>query len=91
MPILQRTPLNTAPSCTRPIVISIGFRGSEWRTHWATDMKLILYFAATFQRMFCLNKRRPVKVNNRPLGLRPGLNYESYAELLEQVEGSFHR
>jgi len=34
---------------------------------------------------------RPVKINTRPLGLRPGLNYESFSELLEQVEGPFHR
>ena len=33
----------------------------------------------------------PVKLNTRPLGLRPGLNYESFSELLEQVEGPFHR
>jgi Ribbon-helix-helix protein, copG family len=34
---------------------------------------------------------RPVKFNNRPLGLRPGLNYDSFSELLEQVEGPWHR
>ena len=34
---------------------------------------------------------RPVKFNTRPLGLRPGLNYDSYSELLEQVEGPWHR
>lgn len=34
---------------------------------------------------------RPVKLNHRPLGLRPGLNYESFSELLEQIEGPFHR
>lgn len=34
---------------------------------------------------------RPVKFNNRPLGVRPGLNYDSFSELLEQVEGPLHR
>ena len=34
---------------------------------------------------------KPVKFNTRPLGLRPGLNYESASELLEQIEGPFHR
>lgn len=36
-------------------------------------------------------QNRPVKINARPLGLRPGLNYDSFSELLEQVEGPFHR
>lgn len=36
-------------------------------------------------------KQKPFKVNARPLGLRPGLNYDSFSELLEQVEGPWHR
>jgi hypothetical protein len=36
-------------------------------------------------------KHRPVKFNTRPLGLRPGLNYDSTSELLDQIEGPFHR
>ena len=35
--------------------------------------------------------QRPVKFNTRPLGLRPGLNYDSASELLEQIEGPFRR
>lgn len=33
----------------------------------------------------------PFKVNAKPLGLRPGLSYDNIGELLEQVEGPFHR
>jgi len=33
----------------------------------------------------------PFVVKSRPLGLRPGLNYDNIGELLEQVEGAFHR
>jgi plasmid stability protein len=39
----------------------------------------------------CSVQIRPVKINARPLGLRPGLNYDSFSELLEQVEGPLHR
>ena len=35
--------------------------------------------------------QRPVKFNTRPLGSRPGLNYDSTSELLEQIEGPWHR
>ena len=35
--------------------------------------------------------RRPVKVNNRDLGLRPGLSLDNIGALLEQIEGPLHR
>jgi len=44
-----------------------------------------------------LNSRRQIKsvkpfiVRARPLGLRPGLNYDNIGELLEQIEGPLHR
>jgi hypothetical protein len=37
------------------------------------------------------SKQEPFKVNARPLGLRPGLNYDSASELLEQIEGPWHK
>jgi len=37
------------------------------------------------------SKQKPFKVNARPMGLRPGLNYDSTSELLEQIEGPWHR
>jgi Ribbon-helix-helix protein, copG family len=36
-------------------------------------------------------QKRPVLLNTRPMGLRPGLNYNSTSELLEQIEGPFHK
>jgi hypothetical protein len=33
----------------------------------------------------------PFKVKARPLGLRPGLNYDKISELIEEAEGPFHR
>jgi hypothetical protein len=33
----------------------------------------------------------PFRVKPRPLGLRPGLSYDNIGELLEQIEGRFHR
>lgn len=33
----------------------------------------------------------PFKVRARPLGERPGLNYDCIGELLEQVEGPFYK
>jgi hypothetical protein len=36
-------------------------------------------------------KEKPFKVKTRSLGLRPGLNYDSTSELLEQVEGPWHK
>jgi hypothetical protein len=36
-------------------------------------------------------QQKPFKVYARPLGLRPGLNYDSTSELLEQVEGPWHK
>lgn len=33
----------------------------------------------------------PFKIKARPLGKRPGLNYDKISELLEQIEGSDHR
>jgi hypothetical protein len=35
--------------------------------------------------------REPFEVEAKPLGNRPGINYDSYAELLEQIEGPFHK
>lgn len=34
---------------------------------------------------------RRFTVRARPLGLRPGLNYDKVSDLLEQLEGSPHR
>jgi hypothetical protein len=36
-------------------------------------------------------KEKPFKVKARSLGLRPGLNYDSTSELLEQAEGPWHK
>lgn len=36
-------------------------------------------------------KQKPFKVNAKPMGLRPGLNYDSTSELLEQLEGPWRR
>ncbi len=33
----------------------------------------------------------PFKVKTRPLGLRPGFNLDRISELIEQLEGPFHR
>ncbi len=33
----------------------------------------------------------PFKVKPRPLGLRPGFNYDNVWELIEQIEGLTHR
>jgi hypothetical protein len=33
----------------------------------------------------------PFKVKARPLGLRPGFSYDKVSELIEQIEGPFHR
>ncbi|MBI3975840.1 MAG: DUF2191 domain-containing protein [Armatimonadetes bacterium] len=44
-----------------------------------------------------LNVRRqiapkdPFTIRARPLGLRPGLNYDKVNELVEQLEGPLHR
>jgi len=35
--------------------------------------------------------RKPFKVRARPLGLRPGLSYDSISSLLEEIEGPWHR
>jgi hypothetical protein len=35
-------------------------------------------------------KKLSFKVRARPLGRRPGLNYDNIGELLEQVEGPVH-
>lgn len=34
---------------------------------------------------------KPFAVTPFPMGLKPGLNYDCIAELLEQVEGPYHR
>lgn len=33
----------------------------------------------------------PFVVHARPMGARPGLNYDKISELIEQVEGPYHR
>jgi hypothetical protein len=33
----------------------------------------------------------PFKVKNRDLGLRPGFDFDNIEELLEKIEGPFHR
>lgn len=33
----------------------------------------------------------PFKVKARPLGLRPGFSYDHVEELIEHIEGPFHR
>jgi hypothetical protein len=33
----------------------------------------------------------PLRIQSRPLGLRPGLSYDNITELLEQVEGTLDR
>ncbi len=33
----------------------------------------------------------PFVVKTRPLGLKPGLNYDNIGELLDQLEGPLHR
>lgn len=35
--------------------------------------------------------QEPFVVKARPLGVRPGLNYDCISELLEQVEGPLHK
>jgi hypothetical protein len=35
--------------------------------------------------------REPFRVRARPLGLRPGMNLDCIAELLERIEGPLHR
>lgn len=35
--------------------------------------------------------RKPYVVNPRALGLPPGMNYDDVAQLLEDLEGPFHR
>jgi len=34
---------------------------------------------------------KPFRIHARNLGLRPGLDYDNIGELLEQIEGPFHR
>ena len=34
---------------------------------------------------------KPFEVTPFPLGLKPGLNYDCIAELLEEAEGPYHR
>jgi arsenate reductase-like glutaredoxin family protein len=35
--------------------------------------------------------QKPFVVNAKPMGMIPGLNYDSTSELLEQIEGPWHR
>ena len=34
---------------------------------------------------------KPFRIHARNLGLRPGLDYDNIGELLEQIEGPFHK
>ena len=34
---------------------------------------------------------KPFRIKARDLGLRPGLSYDNIGQLLEQVEGPFHK
>jgi hypothetical protein len=34
---------------------------------------------------------KPFKINARPMGLKPGLNFDNIGELLEQLEGPWHK
>ena len=36
-------------------------------------------------------KQEPFVVKARPLGNRPGINYDSTSEMLEQIEGPWHK
>lgn len=49
----------------------------------------------TLREGFLARKTRkglpPFKVKARPLGLRPGLNYDKISELIEEAEGPLHR
>jgi hypothetical protein len=36
-------------------------------------------------------KQKPFVVKARPLGNRPGINYDSTSEMLEQIEGPWHK
>ena len=36
-------------------------------------------------------EKEPFRVQARNLGHRPGLNYDNIGELLEQIEGPFHK
>lgn len=36
-------------------------------------------------------KRKPVIITPRPMGLPPGLSYDKIGELLEAIEGPLHR
>ena len=36
-------------------------------------------------------KSKPFEIKARPLGLRPGLNYDSISSLLDEAEGPFRR
>jgi hypothetical protein len=56
-------------------------------------------FKATVNRLLSLglmNARekadaKPFEVTPFPLGLRPGLSYDSIPDLLEEIEGPYHR
>ena len=49
----------------------------------------LLRFALTARRTPA--PRKPFHVEARPLGLRPGLDYDNVATLLEQLDGPTHR
>ena len=36
-------------------------------------------------------REKPFRIHARNLGLRPGLDYDNIGELLEQIEGPFHK
>ena len=36
-------------------------------------------------------EREPFRVRARPMGARPGLNFDCISDLIEQVEGPFYK
>jgi hypothetical protein len=49
----------------------------------------------TLRRGFAIQEERrkqpPYRVHARPMGVRPGLNYDRISELIEIAEGPLHR
>ena len=44
-----------------------------------------------YARLSKPEKEKPFEIHARDLGSRPGLNYDKINELIEQIEGPFHR
>jgi hypothetical protein len=55
-------------------------------------MRHVRRFAYLFKRyVLRLSVREPFEVEAKPLGNIPGVNYDSFAELLEYAEGPWHK